>query len=114
MRISDWSSDVCSSDLQLVQAAWPQKPDVGRRTVDVYVGRLRRTLTSAAQRDLILTVWSIGSTEERRVGNECVSTCRSRWYPYHYKQKKCQVPLASLLPHSNYSFLLRYNKLKED
>src|SRR3546814_12619167 len=45
---------------QLVQAAWPQKPDVGRRTVDVSVGRLRRTLTSAAQRDLILTVWSIG------------------------------------------------------
>src|SRR3546814_17689371 len=24
-----------------------------------------------------------GSSEERRVGEECVSTCRSRWYPYH-------------------------------
>jgi two-component system phosphate regulon response regulator PhoB len=45
---------------QLAQAAWPQKSDVGRRTVDVYVGRLRRALTSAAQRDLIRTVWSIG------------------------------------------------------
>ena len=45
---------------QLAQAAWPQKPDVGRRTVDVYVGRLRRALTPAAQRDLIRTVWSIG------------------------------------------------------
>src|SRR3546814_18212925 len=27
-------------------------------------------------------------SEERRVGNECVSTCRSRWSPYHYKQKE--------------------------
>src|SRR3546814_13624133 len=25
---------------------------------------------------------------ERRVGTECVSTCRSRWSPYHYKKKK--------------------------
>src|SRR3546814_18510672 len=30
----------------------------------------------------------INSTEERRVGKECVSTCRSRWSPYHYKKKK--------------------------
>src|SRR3546814_12821562 len=27
-------------------------------------------------------------SEERRVGKECVSTCRSRWAPYHYKKKK--------------------------
>src|SRR3546814_12900416 len=27
------------------------------------------------------------SSEERRVGKECVSTCRSRWSPYHYKKK---------------------------
>src|SRR3546814_17219961 len=26
-------------------------------------------------------------SEERRVGKECVSTCRSRWSPYHYKNK---------------------------
>src|SRR3546814_18433978 len=26
-------------------------------------------------------------SEERRVGKECVSTCRSRWSPYHYKKK---------------------------
>src|SRR3546814_11469886 len=26
-------------------------------------------------------------SEERRVGKECVSTCRSRWSPFHYKQK---------------------------
>src|SRR3546814_16267057 len=29
-----------------------------------------------------------GRSEERRVGNECVSTCRSRWSPYHEKKKK--------------------------
>src|SRR3546814_13486487 len=29
-------------------------------------------------------------SEERRVGKECVSTCRSRWSPYHYKKKKSQ------------------------
>src|SRR3546814_11328939 len=29
-----------------------------------------------------------GRSEERRVGKECVSTCRSRWSPYHYKKKQ--------------------------
>src|SRR3546814_17001294 len=29
-----------------------------------------------------------GRSEERRVGKECVSTCRSRWSPYHLKKKK--------------------------
>src|SRR3546814_11898803 len=33
-------------------------------------------------------VGSIDRSEERRVGKECVSTCRSRWSPYHYKKKK--------------------------
>src|SRR3546814_14284269 len=31
---------------------------------------------------------SLQRSEERRVGKECVSTCRSRWSPYHYKKKK--------------------------
>src|SRR3546814_15490320 len=31
---------------------------------------------------------SIERSEERRVGKECVSTCRSRWSPYHYKKKR--------------------------
>src|SRR3546814_1149832 len=30
----------------------------------------------------------VSRSEERRVGKECVSTCRSRWSPYHYKKKK--------------------------
>src|SRR3546814_12267587 len=29
-----------------------------------------------------------GRSEERRVGKECVSTCRTRWSPYHYKKTK--------------------------
>src|SRR3546814_1594618 len=63
MRISDWSSDVCSSDL--AQGACEREapaiavPAGGRGTE-----RGRRS-------------------EERRVGTECVSTCRSRWSPYH-------------------------------
>src|SRR3546814_13989022 len=31
-------------------------------------------------------------SEERRVGKECVSTCRSRWSPYHSKKKTQQIP----------------------
>src|SRR3546814_9914818 len=80
MRISDWSSDVCSSDLgrRVQRAAKPlghsrplSLPDTGA--------------ISGVQPD-----WSgeygngtILRSEERRVGKECVSTCRSRWSPYH-------------------------------
>src|SRR3546814_3445635 len=61
MRISDWSSDVCSSDLDIVDLAGR----IGRpREIDDEIGDLLRS-------------------EERRVGKECVSTCRSRWSPYH-------------------------------
>src|SRR3546814_11327666 len=35
-------------------------------------------------------------SEERRVGKECVSTCRSRWSPYHYKKKNTQTTLLTL------------------
>src|SRR3546814_1866317 len=87
MRISDWSSDVCSSDL-------------GGRYLDVEVkpqAAARYGFTQADVQRLIATV--IGGqpvdqtiqgrerypvrSEERRVGKECVSTCRSRWSTYH-------------------------------
>src|SRR3546814_20192449 len=80
MRISDWSSDVCSSDLIVyfssdaadgLEARMAGKPD-DFRAVDT------------ARDDVCL----IGRSEERRVGKECVSTCRSRWSPYHYKKKQ--------------------------
>src|SRR3546814_13639771 len=32
-----------------------------------------------------------GRSEERRVGKECVSTCRSRWSPYHYKKTNTKI-----------------------
>src|SRR3546814_4901292 len=46
------------------------------------------TLLCREARDVIATAYDIasggaGRSEERRVGKECVSTCRSRWSPYH-------------------------------
>src|SRR3546814_6870969 len=97
MRISDWSSDVCSSDLQSV--ALGGEADVvdtealdgrfldlpadanlagfGRAFAEIFerprpVDRLAVDLEPLAHR-----------SEERRVGKECVSTCRSRWSTSH-------------------------------
>src|SRR3546814_2493765 len=70
MRISDWSSDVCSSDLGARvsprRARTPPRTRPGGRR-----GNRR--------------------SEERRVGKECVSTCRSRWSTYHYKKKYTNI-----------------------
>src|SRR3546814_14901493 len=103
MRISDWSSDVCSSDLLDGRYAAKGQP-------------LRHTLSEAAfmaHRVEVEVAWLLGlseaglpelppfsgesksllkalvkdfsedRSEERRVGKACVSTCRSRWAPYH-------------------------------
>src|SRR3546814_7581326 len=78
MRISDWSSDVCSSDLTTrVRASMSssRKP----RSSDACPARRHR----AALRVHPATTGIEGRSEERRVGKECVSTCRSRWSPYH-------------------------------
>src|SRR3546814_18126501 len=74
LRMSDWSSDVCSSDLfQGPGACCFRKPDswpVRRRT--------RVTFSP--------TTYSVEPrSEERRVEKECVRPCRSRWSPDHYK-----------------------------
>src|SRR3546814_2192016 len=71
MRISDWSSDVCSSDL-LFGARLVPLPGLAVRTDG-------RAISGFLVPDLRLSRRS----EERRVGKECVSTCRSRWSPYH-------------------------------
>src|SRR3546814_5058502 len=82
MRISDWSSDVCSSDLA----------GVGRRFRGQQIGRAH---VAAGEADPGEEEGEAGRgvgdpevggerSEERRVGNECVSTCRSRWSPDHY------------------------------
>src|SRR3546814_8428654 len=70
MRISDWSSDVCSSDLL-------RRLLLGLFLLGAVPGRGdRRHLAAPGHRHL-------RRSEERRVGKECVSTCRSRWSPYH-------------------------------
>src|SRR3546814_17396473 len=91
MRISDWSSDVCSSDLHDLSSLPATKlcgrGEIGRRS------RLKICFPygSAGSSPAVRTTYSHfahGRSDERRVGKECVSTCRSRWSPYHYKEKK--------------------------
>src|SRR3546814_4407303 len=76
MRISDWSSDVCSSDLAVNLILAERAEVAGALEGDQLVLHVlvveRVVHTKARER-----------SEERRVGKECVSTCRSRWSPYH-------------------------------
>src|SRR3546814_11160467 len=97
MRISDWSSDVCSSDL--VDATISLKV----RTGDFIHPPMVLLHVVGADPDGELSAelrgaFAVGAartptqdleyrSEERRVGKECVGTCRSRWSPYHYKKK---------------------------
>src|SRR3546814_20230183 len=55
----------------------------GHAVVQGYNGQLRDWRTIAAEARALLGVTSAVRSEERRVGKECVSTCRSRWSPYH-------------------------------
>src|SRR3546814_12570197 len=98
MRISDWSSDVCSSDLgQRVDALGVVHFLAGQRRVEHTYDAQR--FFAAAQPMLVVLVQGVhharsqlillavgdrlDRSEERRVGKECGSTCRSRWSPYH-------------------------------
>src|SRR3546814_9093817 len=72
MRISDWSSDVCSSDLR----GNPRDHTVGADLVEPPYLLVRAGEDQKAGRQQ-------PRSEERRVGKECVRTCRSRWWPYH-------------------------------
>src|SRR3546814_11656994 len=114
LRISDCSSDVCSSDLQLflghyagILLSHRSPGEVGRQEIG---GQLTSTgPDNVAKLDDDVTILDVGHnslsnghlapergcnssicskyqpirSEERRVGKECVSTCRSRWSPYH-------------------------------
>src|SRR3546814_14909195 len=86
MRISDWSSDVCSSDLTTAVA----KGDLSRKiTVDAQgeILQLKDTVNTmvdqlngfAAEATRVAREVGTERSEERRGGKECVSTCRSRW-----------------------------------
>src|SRR3546814_1402604 len=86
MRISDWSSDVCSSDLLISPRRQGGAPR-GRFASNQPRASgppLRCGLRFAARAAVPSVRPSSGNgrSEERRVGKECVSTCRSRWSPY--------------------------------
>src|SRR3546814_1057047 len=70
LRISDWSSDVCSSDL-------------GQHVAPAGMPLSHPVADHAALRGAAADISDGKRSEERRVGKECVSTCRSRWSPYH-------------------------------
>src|SRR3546814_1089646 len=97
MRISDWSSDVCSSDL--IPAIAFGTDQVFGRNLHIVEKDFRkfgfaRDLPDGADFDArrlhvhdeignaVVLARPIGRSEERRVGKECVSTGRSRWSPY--------------------------------
>src|SRR3546814_11336781 len=106
MRISDWSSDVCSSDLRgefLCVQMMRQTSKKGVTAPRLMVLRVNETSVPVEQVDLedavIHLAWEPSGerfsvvcgdrrqqylrSEERRVGKEGVSTCSSRWSPYH-------------------------------
>src|SRR3546814_12571798 len=90
MRISDWSSDVCSSDLTGASARnWASYGN--EVTLEEGLPGSACTLLTDPQTSgglLISCKPDAARSEERRVGKECVSTCRSRWSPYHEKKKE--------------------------
>src|SRR3546814_20080989 len=103
MRISDWSSDVCFRSHKRRQPETGRAG--GRRHVDLshviedglvtypglpavqvcdYLSREQsREHYEAGTEFHIASIEMVARSEERRVGKECVSTCRSRWWPYH-------------------------------
>src|SRR3546814_15516776 len=108
MRISDWSSDVCSSDLpdeQLDEPAFARlvrsarsgvspgcelrKLRIEPRLESIALGGrdVGRSLAAGPQTGNGRPYSGFARSEERRVGQECVSTCRYRWAPYHSKNK---------------------------
>src|SRR3546814_15027340 len=100
MLISDWSSDVCSSDLNTVtdKTYLPSAKVITDhsseftsddmkvshrlcRLPDIHHGCADISGVSVNVRKYRCH-WHSDRSEERRVGKECVSTCRSRWSPY--------------------------------
>src|SRR3546814_8431287 len=72
MRISDWSSDVCSSDLRVTCSHGQDTKEISYHSIEGGPEGIKAESCDHCHR-----------SEERRVGKECVSTCRSRWSPYH-------------------------------
>src|SRR3546814_10594960 len=84
MRISDWSSDVCASDLPCPRdTICVRAPENERYRIPEQLRGERGEEAAARWGDRAKSLEYVGRSEERRVGTECVSTCRSRWSPYH-------------------------------
>src|SRR3546814_17028477 len=107
MRISDWSSDVCSSDLRfldqdlvhrrqleaalgdllelflVVGDAAAAAADDKMGALDLALDKMASQMRKAADRRRVPRGRHTPRSEERSVGKECVSTGRSRWSPYH-------------------------------
>src|SRR3546814_12467764 len=110
MRISDWSSDVCSSDLprlpvipvralknngteaftakqrevaNLLDAGDVDMLEAQLQIEHYWAGALRRAVIDGDVEGGSLMAGQSVRSEERRVGKECVSTCRYRGWPYH-------------------------------
>src|SRR3546814_13243930 len=101
MRISDWSSDVCSSDLEETGLNASRNAlqivtlldAIENNKIDAAIGGARRDEEKARAKERFFShrddfgQWDPKNqrprSEERRVGKESVSTCRSRWSPYH-------------------------------
>src|SRR3546814_4343944 len=88
-RISDWSSRRCSSDLRIFpdrvldstppDGTLPASGDQRRHRGEHDMTKSFLTATAFAA----VLGFGASRSEERRVGKECVRTCRSRWSPYH-------------------------------
>src|SRR3546814_15759855 len=103
MRISDWSSDVCSSDLMdkpkigCMERLPPETEPIQQFAWPGATARIERVAEQrmAAGRHMDADLMGVAGlqptfdhrSEERRDGKECVSTCRYRWAPYHQKKK---------------------------
>src|SRR3546814_15601988 len=99
MRMSDWSSDVCSSDLkatmevEAVDEGTLGKIVVPAGTEGVKVNEVIAYILEEGEDAGAISPPAAAKgngaprSEERRVGKECVSPCRSRWSPYHYTKK---------------------------
>src|SRR3546814_16220647 len=103
MRISDWSSDVCSSDRGSIGAVFPytqrrqlsnespasnlspigSSTRASRKIHHARLPRQKSTLVNAAVQQIRSLVQYRRRSDERRVGKECVSTCSSRWPQTH-------------------------------
>src|SRR3546814_14048466 len=98
MRISDWSSDVCSSDLIRIACRTRTVADLRQVARQVEIGieiaerrAPQRLAVVEPQQEFVGDVEDRGRarqefpgrSEESGVGKACVSTCRSRWSPYH-------------------------------